>query len=41
MQKINRNNNVKLKCEIDEKNNVYSQCIDCGLKEGLKELLKG
>ena len=28
--KQNKNNNIKTNYKIDEKNNLYSCCIDCG-----------
>ena len=43
-----KNRNVKIKCKIDVKNNLYCRCIDCGSKnlettdeEELCYLLKG
>ena len=37
--KFTKNNNIKIKREIDGKNNYYSRCIDCGFKkfETIKE----
>ena len=28
-----RNNNIKIKCEMDGKINLYSCCIGCGFKK--------
>ena len=46
-QCLQKNGNMKIKREIDEKTNLYSGCVDCGFqkfetidKEELRYLLK-
>ena len=31
--KFTKNKNINIKRKIDEKKNLYSRCIDCGLKK--------
>ena len=37
--KFTKNNNIKLKGEIDGKTNFYSRCNGCGFKNLIKKLL--